>query len=80
MELSTQEWNRFKYNCIIVSGRGVGNSVGSTKLLYSNIEYDMNVTLINCTTKSNGKTIHWYEINLTDTSASYVVTTCADLQ
>ena len=47
IELSMKKWTRFKNNCIIISGWGVGNSSDNTELLNSNVEYEVNKNMLN---------------------------------
>ena len=75
MELSAKEWVRHKDNSIIVSGFEVCDTSGNTEVLYSNVEYGCNVKCIKRRSISNGKPIHWNEINLSETKGSYFMIT-----
>ena len=71
MELSAKEWVRYKDNSIVVGGLGVCNTSGNTEVLYSNVEYGKNVKYIKRRSISNGKPIHWNEINLSEMKGSF---------
>ena len=75
MELSTKEWVRNKDNSIVVSGFGVCNTSGKTEVLYQNVDYGKNVKYIKRHSISNGKPIHWNEINLSEMKGSYFMIT-----
>ena len=75
MELSAKEWVRYKDNSIVVGGLGVCNTSGNTEVLYSNVEYGKNVKYIKRRSISNGKPIHWNEINLSEMKGSFFMIT-----